>query len=792
MLFSYIKITLRTFFKNKISTFINLLGFSAGIVTAFLIFVYVSFELSYDEYHEDVDLKYRVNMHLELDGEPKAVTVTPNILGPRLLEEVPGVENYVRLSKSLNTTATVIVEDEKYKEADYYVADSSVFDFFAIDMLLGSKAGNLTKPEHAIISVSKAMQYYGSTDVIGKNFSNSEGRNYTVTGVYKDIAENSHLRPSIIVSSLSSRMVKDLKWDNANYFTYIKFRPDANIQSVEKKLADMLDKEGPDWMKTMKTGFSFIPIKEIHLNSTTEFEPSPGGDKNQIMGMIIIAIFILVIACVNYINLATSRSLERAREVGLRKMMGSVRTQLITQFLFESFVTTFLSVLFAIVILTLAEPYFVRIIGKNISVFEFFTLANLTKVTLTWLIISILSGLYPSFILTSYLPSNVLKGSFKKSKGGAIARKSLVIFQFVLSTCLIIGTFIIYKQVKYLGEKKLGFDKEHVMAVSLTVIPDQHDLASLKKNLVQHSNIQQVSFCSAYPSRNSGGQIINAEGMAEDENMLMWEWRSEEDILEAFGVNLISGKNFNQTRENAEEREYIINETAMEMIGWDEESAIGKRITMGYDKGTCIGVVEDFHFNSLKTEVEPMTFVLKSGFRNHVILRLGEGDITATLAFIKKEWGKSVPDLAFDYHFVDESFDALYKNEYKTGQLFVGFSILTIIIASLGLFGLSTYETQVRTKEIGIRKALGSSSLQIFKLLVNSFTLLVFAGFVISIPIAIYALNYWLQSFAYKTSIGVMEFIYAGIITFMIVIISVGFQAIKAAINNPVESLRYE
>ena len=792
MLFSYLKITLRTFYKNKVSTFINLLGFSAGIVTAFLIFIYVSFELSYDDYHEDVDLKYRVNTHLELDGEQKSVTVTPNILGPRLLEEVPGVENYVRMSKSLNTTVTVIVEEEKYKEAEYYIADSSIFDIFNIDLVYGEKDGCLSRPEDAIISASKALQYYGSTQVLGKNFSSASGRNYAITGVYKDIPENSHVRPDIIVSSTSTPLTENLVWDNMNYFTYLKFRKDADIDEIGRKLAEMLDKEGPDWMKAMKTGFTFIPIKDIHLNSTTEFEPSPAGDKNQIIGMIIIAVFILVIACVNYINLATSRSLERAREVGLRKMMGGQRKQLIIQFLIESFVTTLISLLFAVVILSLAEPYFIQISGKKISIFDFFTITNILKVGLAWLLISLLSGSYPSFVLTSYLPSNVLKGSFKKSKGGVLARKSLVVFQFVLSTCLIIGTFIIYKQVKYISEKKLGFDKEHVLAINMTVVPEQNVLSSIKKNLLQHSNIQQVSFCSAYPSRNSGGQIINAEGMAEEEKMLMWEWRSEEDILDAYGVKLISGRSFSRNRENSEEREYIINETAMKLIGWNSENAIGKRITMGDRKGVCIGVVEDFHFNSLKNEVEPMTFVIDGNFRNNVIVRFGDGDLTSTLTFIKEEWKKNIPNAAFDYHFIDESFDALYKNEHKTGQLFIGFSILTIIIAGLGLFGLSTYETQVRTKEIGIRKALGSSSFQIFRLLVNSFTLLVFIGFIISIPVALYSLNYWLQSFAYKTSIGVMEFVYAGVITFMIVIISVGFQAIKAAFNNPVESLRYE
>jgi putative ABC transport system permease protein len=703
------------------------------------------------------------------------------------------VEEYVRISKSLNTAVTVTVEDQKYKEADYIIADTTIFDIFSIDFIYGTKEGCLSKPEYGIMSETKALHYYGTKNALGKQFRSSDGKEYIITGIYEDFPENSHLTPEIIVSSISSMMGGKLQWSNANYFTYLKVHKDVSVSEIEEKANKIAHEEGEDWMKAMKVGYTLIPVKDIHLHGTAEFEPSPTGDPNQIYGMIIIAVFILVIACVNYINMATSRSLERAREVGLRKMMGGDRKQLITQFLFESFVTTFSSILFAIVILTLIEPYFVQIAGKNISVFGFFTWINILKVGAVWILISLLAGLYPSFVLTSFLPSNVLKGSFRKSRSGAVARKSLVVFQFVLSTCLIIGTFIIYKQVKFLSEKKLGFDKDHVMAINMTVVPEKNVLSSMKKNLLQHNNIQHVSFCSAYPSRNYGGQIINADGMAEDEQMLMWEWRSEEDILDAFGVNLISGRPFSHDRENVEGKEYIINETAMNLLGWDVENAIGKRITKNrFPDGICVGVVEDFHFNSLRSEVEPMMFVVDGNFRNHIIIRLGEGDVISTMEFIESEWKQNIPEAAFDYHFLDESFDALYKTEYKTGQLFIGFSILTIIIAGLGLFGLSTYETQVRTKEIGIRKAMGSTSTQIFNLLIRNFSMLVFVGFIVSIPIAIYSLNYWLQSFAYKTSIGVMEFLLAGLITFLIVILSVGFQAIKAAINNPVESLRYE
>lgn len=793
MFLNYIKITLRTIFKNRVSTLINLLGFSAGLASVFLIYTYVSFELSYDDYHKDVNLLYRANMHLELEGEQKLITVTPNILGPKLFEEIPGVNQYVRMYRTLNTAVTIIVDENKYMEPEWYAADSTIFEIFNIELIRGAKSGSLSKPEYGLLSRSKALQYFGTTDVVGRRFSNANGKDYMVTGVYEDIPENSHIRPSMIVSSLSTSIAGDLMWGNANYFTYVKFHEGADIGQIEQKLATIVDRDGENWMKNMRVGFSFIPVRDIHLNGTIDFEPSPAGDMDQIFGLIIIAVFILVIACVNYINLATSRSLERAKEVGLRKMMGSARRQLIMQFLLESIFTTLFSILIALVILVLIEPVYIQITGKNISILEFFTLGNVLKGILIWIAISVLAGFYPAWILTSFIPSNVLKGSFRKSRSGVTARRSLVVFQFILSTCLIIGTFIIYKQVKYLSDKKLGFDKDHVLAINMTVVPEQQVLSSVKKNLLQHNNIDYVSFCSAYPSRNSGGQIVNAEGMEEEDQMLMWEWRSDPDILDAFGVRLISGRTFNPERETSDEKEYIINETAMRLIGWNEENALGKTISKdGRQKGICIGVVEDFHFNSLRSEVEPLMFVVDGNYRNNMIIRLGDGDVVSTLEFIEQDWKENIPKAAFDYHFVDESFDALYKNEKRTGQLFLGFSILIVIIAGLGLFGLSTYETQVRTKEIGIRKVLGSSSFQIFKLLIRNFSILVLIAFIISIPLALYSLNYWLSSFAFRTSIGISEFILAGLLTFMILIISVGFQAVKASFRNPADSLRYE
>ncbi len=792
MIYSFFKLMFRNLKKNPVTSGINLFGFSLGIAIAALIFSYVYQELNYENYHTGIDNIYQLELHLTVDGEDKVFAISPNILGPRLKEIIPEVKSYVRMLSPINSTAVLIVEDEHFKEPYFYAADSTVLDFFNFEIIYGDRHGLLTRPEDVMISEKTSIRMFGTANAIGKTYKDPYDKNFVIRAIFRDHPENSHFRPNVIASALSGPIGDELTWDRANYYTYLLLENNAQIGDVNNKIKQIVEEEAPDWMKQMEAAFTTIPIRDIHLKSEADFQVLPRGDVKQVYASIIIAIFILIIASVNYINLTTSRSLERAREVGLRKMMGSYRSQLIFQFLLESLFITLISFILAIIIIILINPYFNQLIETSVSFAYLFDLKWISYLFAGWLLLSILAGIYPAIIITSFNPSLVLKGSYKKSKTGTMARKSLVIFQFIISTCLIIGTIVVHKQIRFMNETDLGFDKEHTLAITMNRIPDQNILSTLKKNYLQHNNIQYVSFSSAYPTRNSGGQWLWGEGMEADQNILAWEWRVDEDIIDAFGLNLVAGRNFREESEDAEEMDYILNQTAIRILGWSEENAVGKKVIISEKEGRCIGVIEDFHFASLRDEVEPLILNLKSAYRNNIILRLGNGDVKSTMKYIEAEWKKNNPNVIFDYQFIDASFDHLYKNEKRTAQMFSGFSLLAIVIASLGLFGLSTYETQMRTKEIGIRKAMGSSDISIFQLLMGKFTNLILFAFILSIPVTYLLINKWLEGFAYKISLGFLEFLIAGAISFVVILLSVGYRSLRASIQNPAKALRYE
>jgi putative ABC transport system permease protein len=790
-----LKTASRVFLRNKLNTFINLFGFSFGLAVSFLIFSYVKHELSYDRFHEKASNVYRAHINLKLDGKEKEVAVSSNMIGPAMKDNIPEVENYVRMFKSINSSPTLTIKNEKFLEPAFFFADSTIFDVFSIELLTGHNQKLLTQPEDVIISEKTALKYYGNTDVIGNTFKDSDNKNFIIRGVYKDFPGNSHIHPGFIASALASRIVEELRWDQANFYTYILLDEGADIGVAEKKLTAIMADKMEDWMKNAGLRYTFMPITDIHLKSKADFESESTGDLGQVYVFIAIALFILVIACINYMNLATARSLDRAKEVGLRKLMGSLKNQLVFQFLSESFILTFLSIVFAAILVYFSIPYFNNFIQNPID-FRFMAKAqNIAMIIIAWCGISLFAGIYPAFILTAFSPQQVLKGSFRVSKRGVIVRKTLVVVQLSISIVLIIGTLIIHGQMKYMSDQKLGFDKEHILIIQMQGEPPSEKLNAFKSNLQQHSNIRAISRTSAYPGNNSGGSFIKTEGMRDDENMLIWCWRVEADITEAFGFELLAGKPLDQHTEETPETEYIINETALKALGWSIDDCIGKKMeqgTGGYHQGICYGVIKDFHVNSLRFDIEPITMFQGDSYMNIFVIRLGNGDITSTLDFIKKEWNTSVADLAFDYHFLDQEFENVYAREQKTLIIISGFSIFAILIAGLGIFGLSNYEVLARTKEIGIRKVLGSSVSEIFKLVIGSFSLIVLIGFVIATPIAFFIMNDWLNGFAYRSGIDVFPFLLAGMITYLIVLLSISYQSLKAALLNPVDTLRYE
>ena len=793
MIKTYFKIAIRSLLKNKLGTGINLLGFSVGLAVAMLILTYVHHEMSYDTFHEHSERICRINVSMDINGDSKIGNITPNILGPKLKEEIPEVVAQFRMTSTFNNLSTLVIDDRQVKVDNFFSADSTIFDVFSFKFIKGYPGNLLKQGEDVLVSRKTAMKYFGSTDIVGNTFRSIDDKNYIIRAIYDDFPSESHIHPNFIASSLSSPLNQELKWDQINYLTFILINQKSSIEKVEATMDQIVELNLPAEFKSINVKYDLIPLEDIHLYSKADFELEPSSNINQLYAYLAIAAFIMLIACVNYINLATSRALERAKEVGLKKVVGAHKLNLIWQFLIEAYLITFLSFILAVGLFELSKTLFTSIVGRNI---ELSLIADSTSVGIlivAWLVLALVAGFYPSLVLTSFQPVQILKGNFRHSKYGSLVRKSLVVFQFVISSALIVGTLIVYNQINYMRNKKLGFAKDQLLILAMERVPDNNTLITFKKELLQHNNIQQVSFSSAYPGKTRNGMLISAEGMAEDEQLLVWNWHVDPDYLKAMDMELIAGKDFNKLEVEGDELEYIINETALHDIGWDLDNCIGRKIEMGMWKGICIGVIKDFNFSSLQQKIEPLVLDAKSTFyKGNVMVRFGKGDISSTIDFIESKWQMHIPESAFTYNFLDETFDRLFASEQRTGQAFTVFSVLSIFIASLGLFGLSAYDTLSRTKEIGIRKSIGSSNIGIFTLLVKQFSKLALFAFLISIPIAYLIMTRWLQEFAYRTSIGWFEFGIAAIITLVIVLISIGYHAIKASRTNPVDSLRYE
>ena len=789
----FFKIAFRSFLKNKLGTSINLLGFSVGLAASMLILTYVYYEMSYDSFHENAERIYRINISMNINGDKKIGNITPNILGPKIKDEIPGVESYFRMTSTFSRASTLIIEDRQVKVENFFSADSTIFDVFTFKFIVGNPKDLLNKSEDAIISKNTALKYYGTTDVIGNTFRSSNDQNYIIRAVFEDFPGNSHIHPNFIGSSLSTEICSDLIWDKINYLTFVLIDSKSSIEIVQSSMDQIVEENLPEDFNAIETKYNLIPLTDIHLQSEADFEIEPAIDIKQLYAYLAIAFFIILIACVNYINLSTSRALERAKEVGLKKVVGAQKWNLMGQFLFEAYLITFFSIILAIGLFEVFKPLFASIVGKNINISVISNPTQIGILFLGWIVLGLVAGFYPSLVLTSFKPAQILKGSFKHSKYGNYTRKSLVVFQFVISSALIVGTLVVYNQINYMKNKKLGFAKDQLMIISMDKVPKENKLEGFKKELLQHNNIQNVSFSSAYPGRTSNGMLINADGMAEDEQLLVWNWHVDKDYLKTMDIELLAGKDFNELIYDKDDLEFIINEAAMKDLNWDLDNCIGKHIDSGYRKGRCIGVIKDFHFSSLQFRVEPLVLNCENNlYRNNVMIRFGEGDISSTLEFVERNWQTYMPQTIFDYRFLDESFDRLFAAEKRTGKAFSIFSILSILIAAMGLFGLSAYDTISRTKEIGIRKSMGSSNVGIFNLLVTSFSKLALLAFFISVPLAYFIMNKWLESFAFKTSIGWYVFGVAAVLTFAIVLFSVGYHSLKAAKTNPVDSLRYE
>ncbi|MFC2123839.1 ABC transporter permease [Bacteroidota bacterium] len=793
MLKNYIKIAIRIITRQKLFSFINVFGLSLGIASSILILSFVFHELNYDRFHEKADRIVRINATATIDGEERKAAVSPNIVGPLLAERVLEVENYVRFyNMCFRTDAKIKVRTEDFTEKNVYLADSSLADIFDLNLVYGSESKLLTGPNDLLLSEKIAAKYFGSDQAVGQTLQ-INGKDFIIRGVYEDFPTNSHIYPEIIGSLSSLEMARDLIWHNASYFTFLLLNEMESLNEVEEKLNAYAQSEIPDFLKAINFSLYLEPLTDIHLYSEADMGFEKTGDIKYIYAFLAVAIFIIIIACFNYMNLSSARSMERSRETGMRKVLGAKRSQLFLQYMGESFILTMISLLLAVGIVELVKPYYLMLIEQSLEINIITNWRIWIYLLIAGVIISVLAGLYPAVILSSFKPTSTLKGKTSRLDKGSNFRKGLVILQFSISTFMIIGTLVVYKQLMFMQNTELGFHKEQVMILTVTDDDLQNKFDAFKSRIINHSSVHEATSASSFPGRLPSGTVARTEGMQEGEQTSIWVTRADEGFVKTMGVEIIQGRDLLPEDANSEDRRVLINETAANMFGWTAEESIGKKVNIDEEDGVCVGVMKDFNFTSLRDKIEPLAIYHGNRkYNSFFIIKLGSGDIGNAIAFLDNEWKAFTTDQPFDYFFLDVDFNRLYKSERKAGQILLVFAAFTIIIACLGLFGLSSYVAIQRTKEIGIRKVMGSTTNGVMLLMIKDNLKFIFISFLISVPIGFIIMKNWLLDFAFRINVGLDIPLISILTVTIIALITVSFYALKAALTNPVDSLRYE
>jgi putative ABC transport system permease protein len=799
---NYFKTAWRNFSKNKVFSVINISGFAIGLTCFILIAVFVIDELSYDKYPSHAENIYRVNLSVVGNGDVVVYPLVDVAVGEGIKNAFPEVKGSTRISPAGDF---VKYEDRQFKEEHLAFADSNFLQEFSIPLIEGNAMNALVQPNSIVISRSFAKKYFGNNEAVGKSLTiGTYNAVYKVTGVIDKVPDNSHFHFDAFLS-LSTFHITNKTWSNLGYYTYLVLNKDADPKQLEAKFPQLVAKyvvpevqhdmgvslaEAQKSVSTFR--FTLVPLTDIHLHSNTKMELEPNGDMQYVYIFSVLALFILLLACVNFTNLSTARAIKRAREVGIRKVMGSVKKQLIVQFLSESVLFTFFSMLLSYILIFLLLPYFNQLANKNISFDFFLNYKLILAVLLVSFIAGILAGIYPAFFLSSFNTIKVLKGASMQGSQKKPLRSSLIVFQFFVSTALIIATVVIYQQLHYMQNKKLGYDKEQVL-----FLPDARllgkDQTAFKQQLLQDNRVVSASISRSIP----GGRIMDGtEIYPKNENSNGEEIHAnishvDYDYLRTLGIQILKGRNFSKDFPT-DSSGIVINEAAVQQLGWTNDNAVGKSIVRsGQQEFKVVGVVADFNYASLKQKVAPLMMMLGGNFGG-LIVKINTRDVKGFLTDLKKHWDSFNPMGPLEYNFLDEKFAALYVSEQRTKQIFSAFAILAIIIASLGLFGLSAFVIEQRTREIGIRKVLGASVRQVLLLVSKEFLLLVAIAFIISVPVTWWAMNEWLKDFAYRINIGAGVFITAGLFAILIAFFTISFQAIRAAWANPVKSLRTE
>ena len=784
---NYLKIALRNLKKHKAYFFINITGLAIGMACCILILLWVQDELSYDRFHENSDRICRVvEEQLYAGGEIFPVAVTPGPLAAALKQDYLEILNSVRIIDS--DRLLIKHGDNKFYEKSVILADPSIFEIFSFPFIKGNSQTALNQLTSIVITERMAEKYFGDKDPIGKSIIVENQFDLKVTGVIKNIPHNSHLQFDFIVPFLILKMMgRQLdNWGSNSYYTYIQIDENAKIKDLNNKISGIIKEH----RERSVTTIYLQPITNIHLHSNFTADIGGHGNIKYVYIFTIIAVFVLIIACINFINLTTARSGNRAKEVGMRKVAGAHKRDIIKQFLGESILLSFLALFLALAIVFLLLPIFNQISGKELIID--FTGNAVIPIGLiaTALLTGIISGAYPSFFLSSFQPVKTLKGNLKSGSKSPIFRKALVIVQFSLSIFLIISTIIINRQLNFIAKKKLGFNKEQLIYQSYTK-DTAKTYKTLKNELLKNHNILGVTIAEQLPTyigKSSSG--VHWPGHNPDDKFLMHHSDVALDYFETFKMQMAAGRTFSKNFPS-DSSAFIINEKALDIMKL--ESPIETQITFRGITGPVVGVVKNFHFKSLNHEIEPLFITLSNSMRfSYLVIRVSDNDIRKNIDFIKSQWEKINQDTPFACQFLDERFDNLYRAEQRMSTLFNYFTALAVFIACLGLLGLASFMAEQRTKEIGIRKVLGASDTSIIMLLSREFIILVSISNLIAWPLAYYFMNKWLQSYAYHAKINLIIFIISAVAAILIALLTVSYQAYKAATLNPVNSIKYE
>lgn len=800
---NFFKITFRNLIRNKVYTSISVVGLALGISSCILIFLYVFDELSYDNYHEKGDRIYRLNIISHFQGD--MVTALTNFgAGPTILQDYPEVENFVRF-RTTGSQINLSVDNKVYNEANVWLTDSTIFDVFTYDVLEGDSKNALTSSGKIVLTQTLKTKYFGDESALGKEIKVNNTM-VTVSAVIADPPKNSDMKISALLPMAAlpqgAQDAFNQDWFRIGFYTFLLFHETPSQAQFEQKLIDFEKKYVQPWAAendlVVSQEYHIAPLKEVHFAEGLDFD-LPKGNKNYILIFSLLAVFILIIASINYINLSLAQSVKRAKEVGVRKTLGANQGELLIQFLGESLVITLIAIFIGLSFTELMLGSFNDVTSKSFSMLSIFEPQMLLSILIVICVIGLIAGSYPAFVLSRFSPVKVLKGILPRNSGGGMLQKSLILIQFIFSLFMITGTVLIHDQIDFLRNMNLGFDKENVMVISLPADTNVGKrVAPWVDELRMTSGIKSVAHTSV-PAGTSSGELmfrIEQQELMKEQNIKCFF--ADEHFIDVLGLELTQGRNFDPDISTDQTQAFIINEQAAKVFGWNED-AIGKRMQWGLmadgqatNDGVVVGVVNNFNFLSLHKPLEPFVLCFNPDGNNMLTVRLESGDYINTISQMESEWTGIAPNHDFSFNFLDDLLDQNYQQEKTTQKIFTYFSIISILIASLGLFALVSFSIQARIKEIGIRKVLGASVLNLGWILVKDFFLLIVVAFVITAPVCNYLMGRWLEEFAYTVPFNAINYLLALLLAVALSAITISYHIFKISKSDPINALRYE